>query len=191
MIYFIGIDAKEWNKDLGESKEGFDLFSMKPGEADKKQLTDKDYFSMDGLSVSKDGKRIFYSEFTGNREVIRSFSLEDKTIKQAITPKGLSGDQSAYHPQLSPDGQKMAFTAGSKESQKSYIFKYDLILMDMDSEETERMTDLQAAVDYPVFFHHQDTIAILKNTTWSAETAQYRLRTIDLQAKTLSTIELD
>src|SRR5699024_5186022 len=124
MIYFIGIDAKEWSKDLGESKEGFDLFSMKPGEADEKQLTDKDYFSMDGLSVSKDGKRIFYSEFTGNREVIRSFSLEDKTIKKEITPKGLSGAQSAYHPQLSPDGQKMAFTAVTKESQKSSLFKY-------------------------------------------------------------------
>jgi len=191
VIYFIGIDAKEWSKDLGESKEGFDLFSMKPGDADEKQLTDKDYFSMDGLSVSKDGKRIFYSEFTGNREVIRSFSLEDKTIKKAITPKFLSGAQSAYHPQLSPDGQKMAFTAVSKESQKSSLFKYDLFLMDMDSEETERMTDLQAAVDSPVFFHHQDTIAFLENTTWSAEPAQYRLRTIDLQAKTLSTIELD
>src|SRR5699024_2024661 len=49
----------------------------------------------------------------------------------------------------------------------------------------------QAAVDSPVFFHHQDTIAFLENTTWSAEPAQYRLRTIDLQAKTLSTIELD
>src|SRR5699024_184277 len=144
MIYFIGIDAKEWNKDLGESKEGFDLFSMKPGEADEKQLTDKDYFSMDGLSVSKDGKRIFYSEFTGDREVIRAFSLEDKTIKKAVTPKGLSGDQSAYHPQLSPDGQEMAFTAVSEESWYSSLFKYELFLVDMDSEETERLTDLQA-----------------------------------------------
>src|SRR5699024_5132769 len=117
--------------------------------------------------------------------------LEDKTIKKAMTPKGLSGAQFAYHPHLLPDGQKMAFTAVSKESQKSSLFKYDLFLMDMDSEETERMTDLQAAVDSPVFFHHQDTIAFLENTTWSAEPAQYRLRTIDLQAKALSTIELD
>src|SRR5699024_9386507 len=31
----------------------------------------------------------------------------------------------------------------------------------------------------------------LENTTWSAEPAQYRLRTIDLHDKTLATIELD
>jgi len=191
MIYFIGINVKEWHKDLGETKEGFDLFSMKPGEADEQQLTDKDYFSMDGLSVSKDGKRIFYSEFTGSREVIRSFSLEDKTIKKAITPKGLSGDQSAYHPQLSPDEKKMAFTAVSEESWDSSLFKYDLFLMDMDSKETERLTDLQAAVDSPVFFHHQNSLAFLENTTWPADPATYRLRTIDLHNKTLATIELD
>src|SRR5690625_7829349 len=63
--------------------------------------------------------------------------------------------------------------------------------MDMYSEVTERLTDLQSSVDSPLFFHHQDTIAFLENTNWSAEPAQYRLRTIDLQAKTLSTIELD
>src|SRR5699024_9412925 len=152
-------------------------------EADEKQLTDKDYFSMDGLSVSKDGKRIFYSEFTGNREVICSFSFEDGTIKKAITQKGIAGDQSAYHPQISSDEKKMALTAVSEESQNSSLFKYDLFLMDMDSEKTERLTDLQAAVDSPVFFHYQDTIAFLENTTWSAEPAQYRLRTIDLHDK--------
>src|SRR5699024_2071853 len=135
--------------------------------------------------------RIFYSEITGNREVIRSFSLEDETIKKAITIKGLAGDQSAYHTQLSPDEKKMAFTAVSKETQKSSLFKYDLIVMDMDSEETERLTKLQSAVDAPVFIHHQYTIAFLDNTTWSAEPAQYRLRTIDLHDKTLATCELD
>src|SRR5699024_12246624 len=85
----------------------------------------------------------------------------------------------------------MAITAVSEESQKSSLFKYDLFLMDMDSEKTERLTDLQAAVDSPVFFHYQDTIAFLENTTWSAEPAQYRLRTIDLHDKTLAKIELD
>ncbi|GAB3055617.1 TolB family protein [Virgibacillus ainsalahensis] len=187
-VYFIGMEAEEFKKSEGETKEGFDLFSIAANGENTVQLTDKDHFSMNSLSASSDGEQLFYSEFDGNGEVIRSFSLENNKVESTMIPTGLS---SSYSSQLSPDGEKMAFTAVSEESRDSSLFEYELFLMDTNNRESQRLTDLNAAVDSPSFFHHQDKILFLENTSWPSDPAQYRMRTINFDGNDLATVDLD
>ncbi|TCP29926.1 Tol biopolymer transport system component [Scopulibacillus darangshiensis] len=190
-IYFTGIPAEDLKRKEGEKKNGVDLYSVSVDGSHMKQLTNDDRFTMDNLSISKDGKVIYFSDFDGNSEKIRSYLLEEGRERGPISPKGLSGDMSAYHSQLSPDGKWWAFTAVSKKAQHSSLFEYDLFLMDTKTGRTKRMTDLNDSVMSPVFFHHGQKIAFLENTNWAAEPAEYRLRTINLESKKLGTIHLD
>ncbi|WP_029267091.1 TolB family protein [Virgibacillus alimentarius] len=189
-IYYIAMNAKDFKKEPGETSEGFDLFSTDLGGKEKKQLTDKDRFSMNHLSVSPDGEHVYFSAFDGNKEVLRSFSVTDEKVDQTMMPRGRSRDNSVYNAQLSPGGKKFAFTTVSEESMESSLFEYELFLMDKNSGDTKRLTDLGTAVDSPVFFHKQNKLAFLEHTNWSSEPAKYRLHTVDLDSKDIETIDL-
>jgi len=185
-IFFVAIEAEEYNQ--GEnSTEGFDLFSIETEGGNRSKLTDADHFSMNHLFLSSDGDMIYFSEFDGEKERIYSYSLEDGTVN----PEDMVNERSFYQPDLSPEGNYLAFTEVSKESQDSSLFQYELFLLDLQNENVERLTDLKTRVTSPVFFHKENKIAFLENTNWSQEPAVYQLMTIDIPTQNIETVNLD
>ncbi len=190
-IYYVGIPAEDFKKAEGETKEGFDLFSIESDGGKEKQLTDKNHFTMSALSVSPDGQQVFYGIFHEGKEQIYSFSLEDGIERESEISKKLPGDMSTYSSRLSMDGSRMAFTTVSEESKKSSLFEYDLFLADMKTGETKRLTDLNASVASPAFFHHENKIAFLENVNWASKPEQFRLRSVNIDTKELAIIHVD
>ncbi|PWA12181.1 hypothetical protein DCC39_07030 [Pueribacillus theae] len=188
-IYFVAVEAEEFKKGE-ESREGFDLFSIEIEDGLVKKLTNDDHFSMNNLSISPDGKMLYYSDFDGKEERVYSFSIENGQVGSDALVLSTDG-QSYYEPRLSPNGKKLAFTAVSEESQESSTFKYELFLMDLETKQAERLTDFQSAVTSPVFFHKKQKIAFLENANWPKEPAEHRMMMIDLTTHELETVELD
>ncbi|SHM74658.1 TolB family protein [Gracilibacillus kekensis] len=130
-IYFIAMESEEFKK--GEkSREGYDLFITDLDGDTVEKLTDADHFSMNHLFLSADGQDIYYSEFDGKEERIYSYSLNEETIhsKPGLISGNLSENQSFYNPNLSPDGNLLAFTEVANESENTR-FEYELFLLNV------------------------------------------------------------
>ncbi|MFD1065124.1 TolB family protein [Oceanobacillus locisalsi] len=193
-LFFVAIDAEGFNQREGsESSAGFDLFSVKTDGSDMENLTDADYSSMDHPSLSPDGQMIYFSAFDGEKEQVFSYSLEDGAVNEnpSIVSEEIANSQSFNKPQFSPNGEQLAFTDVSEETQDSSLFEYELFLLDIDSQDVERLTNLGTAVNSPVFFHEENTIAFLENTNWPSEPAEQQLRAIDMATHDIEPIELD
>lgn len=187
-IYFIGTSADDFKKVEGETTEGFDLFVVDLSSGKIKQLTDKDHFSMKYLSVSQDGKEVYYSLFDGDREKVTAFSLEEDLEKAALGSERLP--KHTYSFRYSPDGSRIAYTSVSEESQDSSLFKYELFLFDVENRQTKRLTNLDSSVVSPRFFKNQNQIAFLENTNWPQDPEEHALKVINLETETVDTIEM-
>ncbi len=188
-IYYIATPAEDFKKAEGETQEGFDLFVVDVNEGKSEQLTDRDYFSMNGLSLSEDGTEIYYSLFDGSREKITAYSLEDSSEKSAPGSNKLPAD--SYYFRYSPDGSKIAFTTISEESRDSSLFKYELFFLDIDKGEISRLTNLESSVVQPLFFNDQNQIAFLENTNWPQDPAEHQLNVINAETKEIESIKFD
>lgn len=188
-IYYIATPAEDFKKAEGETQEGFDLFVVDLTEEKSAQLTDRDYFTMEGLSLSQDGTEIYYSLFDGNREKITSYSLEGGSEKAAPGSNRLPVD--SYYFSYSPDGSKIAFTTISEESRDSSLYKYELFLLDTDKDEINRLTNLESSVVQPLFFNDQNQIAFLENTNWPTDPADHHLKVIDTETEEIESITFD
>jgi dipeptidyl aminopeptidase/acylaminoacyl peptidase len=188
VIYYIGTPAEDFKKAEGETTEGFDLFQIEVNSGKTTQLTDQDYFSMNNLSISQDGKEIYYSLFDGNREKVTAFSLEEG--KEIGAPGSDQLPNESYSIRYSPDGSKIAYTTVSEESQNSSLFEYELFLYNVNNNQTERLTNLKASVLSPRFFKNANQIAFLHNTNWPTEPAEHELKIVDMETEKIQEIEL-
>lgn len=189
-IYIIAMKASEFNKEPGETTEGFDLYHLKEGSDIPKKLTEENHFSMDNLSVSENVEAIYYSDFKGENERLYRYSLAEQSVTEEVSAQGLEIED-MYNNSLAPDGKHIAFSAVSEESKESSLFEYDLFVKNMDNGKTKQLTDLSSAVESPTYFHDQDTIAFLEHTNWPNDPAVYSLKRIDTNGENMATIELD
>ncbi|KOS68946.1 hypothetical protein AEA09_10575 [Lysinibacillus contaminans] len=187
-IYYIGESSGNLKKSEGEMTEGSYLYSININGENRKQLTAKDYFYMNSLSISADGKALYYSLFDGHKDKINSFSLENGDEKEAAFSEVLPND--SYNYRLSPNEEKLAYTAVSEESQDSSLFEYELFLIDIDERQPKRLTDLNSSVVSPRFLHHENQIAFLQYTNWPDDPAKNDLYVLDLETSDLQPIEL-
>ncbi|MGG3804123.1 hypothetical protein [Metabacillus fastidiosus] len=186
-IYYTAIPAKDFGKgDEHIAEDGYDLFSLSLKDGKQKQLTDKDYFSMDSLFISKNGNTIFYTELDGKYEKLRSLVLND-SVERLHIPEHSS--QNIYNAQLSADESKLAYTDVSPQSTDS-LYEYELFLTDLKTMKTEQLTKLKKSISSPVFFHHSNKIAFLKQTNWPAYLAVYELNVINTDDHKIKTVPL-
>lgn len=184
-IFFASMPAEESKKTEGETQEGFDLFSVKTDGTKMQQLTDRDFFSMDGLVHSTGKKEILFKDFND----INAFDLEDLRVYTA----DISGDMPAdiFHLTLSPERNAVAYTTVAKESKDTSLFEYDLFLKDLQSGDTKRLTDLNSSVVSPVFFNEKNEILFLEYVNWPQEPEEFKLRTVDIETKKITELSLD
>lgn len=187
-IYYIGEPAENLKKSEGEMTEGSYLFSININGENSEKLTSKDYFYMNSLSISADGKTLYYSLFDGHKDKVTSFSLENSEEKQASITDVLPKD--SYNYQLSPNEDKLAYTAVSEESQDTSLFKYELFVMDIEQRQPKRLTHFNSSVDSPRFFNDANQIAFLEHTNWPTDPAKNDLYILDLGTEDIHPVEL-
>lgn len=187
-IYYIAIPAADFLKPEGEKENGADLFSIAAEGGNPLKLTDKDSFAMDGISVSADGTKLYYTEFDGVQRLM-AYSIEAGT-DSAYLPEYLKND--LYAPDFSGNNELLAFAAVSEKSKKSgSLYEYELFLMETLTGETKRLTDFQASVTSPSFFHHKNRLAFLKQPNWPDEPAVYEAMTVDFDSGEIADLQLD
>ncbi|UGB30858.1 MULTISPECIES: TolB family protein [Bacillaceae] len=174
-LYFTAKLSSEINKMEGETKEGYDLYKINRDETDLEQLTDQDHFTMNELSISVDGEELYYSLYEVN-EQLTAFSLKDQTETRVADV-----NKDMYSSILSKDKKLLAYTAVTKASLNSSLFKYELYLQDLDTTETKRLTNLNKNIQSPVFFHHENKLAFLEYTNWPSDPENYRLMTVSFE----------
>ncbi|WP_066050833.1 TolB family protein [Robertmurraya korlensis] len=182
-VFYTAILEEDFRKAEGETKEGLDLYSVSITGEDNKQLTDKNHFTMNALSISPAGDQVFYHLYNGNREQFTSYSLETGTESPADGSSLLPVE--AYSTVVSPDGTKVVYTSIAEESRNSSLYEYDLFLMDVASGKKERMTNLNTSVIAPMFFHKEERIAFLENTNWPGSPEKYEFMIQDVRNKEL------
>lgn len=63
-IYYVSMPAEDVHKSEGDTQEGHDLFTIDLDGTNMSQLTDKDHFTMESLSLSGDGSEIQFKDYT-------------------------------------------------------------------------------------------------------------------------------
>lgn len=173
-IYFIAMLASEVGMAEGETREAYDLFQVDRQSGQVVQLTDKDHFSMNDLSISADGEILYYSLFDRKEQPV-AFSLAEKTETPVV-----QANEEMYSSVLSEDGTLVAYTAVSEESKNSSLFTYELYVKNIENTKTDQLTDLHTHVQSPVFFHKTDKIAFLQYQNWPEVPEQNQLMTVSL-----------
>ena len=182
MVYYIAMPSEDLLAAPDSTENGRDLHRVsREGDAHEK-LTDKDAFEMRGLNVSRDGETLHFME-----ESMRSYDLETKETHPYV---GIGRPGYIGVPTLSPDGASLAYTAQAGESDKgTYI--YELFLTDMETEETEQLTNQDASVTAPAFFNDADRLAFLVQKDWPAEPAVYEMQTISYEGDDMAPLEVE
>jgi Tol biopolymer transport system component len=189
MIYYIAMPAEDYKKAEGETKEGYDLYMIDRNGEEGQQLTNKDHFTMNDLSISKDGAKVYYSLFDGNIEQIYSYHIEENKEAKVKESHGIKGDM--YASMFSPDKQFLVYTAVTKESKNSSLFEYELFSKNLETNETKRLTNLKANIQSPVFFHHTNKLAFLVYKNWPNDPAEYQLMTVSINGGEPEFIDLN
>jgi Tol biopolymer transport system component len=184
-IYYVSMPAEDSQKSEGETREGQDLFSIDLDGSKISQLTDKDHFTMESLSLSADGNEIQFKDYTE----LYVYNLKEK--REYVSDLSAKMPAEPFHLTVSPERKAIAYTAVSKESMDSSLYEYELFLRDLVNGETKRLTNLKKAVVSPVFFHQEDTILFLEHTNWAQDPEQYKLMTVDIDTENTTEIHLD
>ncbi|MBT2645061.1 PD40 domain-containing protein [Bacillus sp. ISL-41] len=184
-IFFSSMPAEESLKSEGETKEGFDLFSVKIDSTGMQQLTDRDFYTMESLIFSPDKKEIIFKDFDDTN----AFDLEDQRVYSADFNGEMPAD--IFHLTLSPEKNAVAYKTVADESKDTSLFEYDLYYKDLQNGKTKRLTDLNTSVVSPQFFNEKNEILFLEYINWPGEPEEYKLRTVNIETKKLKELTLD
>jgi Tol biopolymer transport system component len=146
---------------------------------------------MERVSLTPDGKRLFFN--TGKKERLFNFVNLDQPEKIiSISPDYEKViEDSCYHPLLSPDGQKIVFTARSRGQEvPSAYYQYELFLMDVNTKNTTQLTRLGFDTIPRFFSHDQNKIYFLNDTNWPKKPEILQWMVINIDGTGLQTIDM-
>ncbi|WP_100013105.1 TolB family protein [Lentibacillus sediminis] len=186
-VYYIAMPSKDFGVPEGEAENGTDLHSVNIDGSNSQKLTDKDTYAMNELSISDDGTTLYYTAFQNETQQLFAYNIEDGT-ESAFLPEHMSDD--IYHPVLSPDEEQLAYTAVADTSENG-TFLYELFLMEVSTGDSERLTDYNASVTSPAFFHQQNRIAFLAESNWPSEPSSYEIMTVSEDGGGATNLALD
>jgi dipeptidyl aminopeptidase/acylaminoacyl peptidase len=183
-VFFAAIEGKEFLKTEGETKEGLDLYSVGIDGRGLEQLTDSDHFTMDSLSLSRDGTEIYFKDFTD----VYVYNIEEGRKRGSELTSQMPAEP--FYLTFSPDGDKAAYTAVSPESENSSLFEYELYVRNLKNGESTRLTHLKSSVVSPVFYHNEDKIVFFHYRNWPGSPEEYRVHTVALDGGDVEELSL-
>ena len=176
-IFFLGV------ADYGQS-DAHNVYSISIDGTDHKQLTDLKAYSMGDLSVSADGKDLYFTQYD-LKAVFYRLSLDGLTQMELLH----SGEYATDYC-LSPDKKYVVFVGVSEESRSKSPFEYELFVMDMATKQVRQMTTLHGKAAKPKFLHNQDKLLFFRALNWPTRHSLYELMTVDLDGAHLEKIKL-
>ncbi|MBP3951920.1 TolB family protein [Bacillus suaedae] len=183
-IYYSAIPSKDFGVLEGTADNGYDLYSVDLTSNEVTNLTSQDYFTLSALSVSSDGKTIYFSLFEGEKQELFAYNLGDGTVRQPLPQL-----PELYSPMMAKDQQTLAYTAVAGQSEDS-LFEYELFLYDVESDKTKQVTQFGTQVSSPVFFKGTTELAFLEQTNWPDDPSEFQPWVMDLETETLNKINL-
>lgn len=183
-VYYIAMPREDFLAPEGEMEHGRDLHVVNIEGSQHEKLTDKDEFDMSGLNISDDGSTLFYKSFYNDG--LSAYDIEEGT-ESTILRGELPND--FYQPDFSPDEETLAYTAVDEKSEQG-TFLYELFLMGVESGDVERLTDYNASVTSPAFFHEEERIAFLAQGNWPGEPAEYEIMTVSYDGGDMAPLEM-
>ena len=188
-IFYVGMPAEAVGKAEGETKEGYDLHSIRLDGENEQKLTDEDHFTMNHLAISQDGSALYYTLFKGEHDKIYEYNVKDeKETRAEWVPSEISA---VYDWDYDEANRAFAFTNVSEESEGSSLFKYELYYRGLNEEETKQLTTLESSVVSPEFFHQSNKIAFLEYTNWASHPEEYALKTVDIDSLKVNEVNMD
>lgn len=185
------MSASDLNKAEGESVSGSNIYTVDLLGEHHEQLATSIQPHINTLVFSKDGEELYYSVFTGNRDTVYAFSIHDQNEKLADFKHLFPRDTYLASFDVSTDKNSVLYTGISEASLTSNLFKYELYMKDIASEQTTKLTELDSLVHAPIFFHQSNTVAFLQDLNWPIKPEMYRFMTLDLETKALQQLEFE
>ncbi|KAA0549815.1 hypothetical protein FZW96_00225 [Bacillus sp. BGMRC 2118] len=201
-IYFLNAGVyTNYSPITGARPHEFDIYSMNVDGTDIRRLTEYANYTMSDLTISSDGSYLYFQmyndekveepsdTFEENKEIFK-MSLTDTKEITSFVPKGNYGVQDLYDVVFSQEEKFLAFTAVTEESKDSSLYKYELFLTDMTTNETRQLTHLDSYSGKPVFLHTTNQMLFLENYNWPGKPLKQKLWKLNLESMEMEEIEL-
>ena len=151
-VFFLRSGSFEHHSPLVDNRRHkFDLFSVDLTSQRVDQLTHQQFYELDQVDVSADGKLLAYSLSTypeGDRFLIAPVGTPEKAMAglQPAVPGAPKPTPVLYEASWFPDGQSLLFKAASEPPAK-VNFDYNAYRVSLKSGEIEQLTGLKGIID--------------------------------------------
>lgn len=169
-----------------EITEGADLYRIRRNGSGLVKLSHTNTYLTGNLSVSPDGRSVYYTAYE-DTERLYVYDIEKKEEKPAF---GDMSDEDMYETALSPDGKRLVFTKVA-DTKPDGTYEYELFLWDWEQNKTKQLTNEGKAISSPVFSHHSNQLAFLKQSNWPDSPEAYEMAAINLDTGHMKKINLE
>lgn len=173
--HYSPIASSDWHK--------YDLYAMPLDGSLPRNLTNRGFYSLGSVMMSRDGDRVLLEEFSEWAGDVRILSLEDPSDVQLVKPEGLR------HPSLSPDGTSIV--CGIKQRRQGARPWYELHVMDLETGETRQITYLGSAIEDPSFSPDGSQILFRADPRPGKLRTRYELWVVNTDGSNPHRIDLD
>ena len=151
-VFFLRSGAFEHHSPLVDNRRHkFDLFSLDLASRQVEQLTHQQFYELDRVDVSADGKLLAYSLSTypeGDRFLLAPADTPEKPTVglQPMVPGAPRPTPVLYEASWFPDGRSLLFKAASQPPSGGN-FDYNVYRVSLDSGKIEQLTELKGMID--------------------------------------------
>lgn len=169
---------------VGSNPHDYDVYSVNLTSGQIRMITNLAAYSMRGLSIDPKGNTLAFSlaDADFGEESICLLSLDNVHNMSHLRPKKIMGS-----PQLSPDGNKIAFLGLS--GTRGQFYTYDIFLMDLETKELKQLTDLRKSNAFHSFAFYHSKPKMLFMDGWGK--SRPKIMQIGLDGSDLKAMELE
>jgi len=184
-IYFLNAGSYGHYSPIAQShSHDFDVYSIDTTGNNLKQWTDLKAYGLSDLSISKDGKNLFFVQM-GDTNTLFTMPLSGDS-KPVSVVSGL------WDASVSPDNKEIAF---SQMKQVNGVFTYDLYLRNfnfqkMSYSDPKQLTFLNTSVLGFNFFNQRPAVLFIQAKNWPDNPQQLQLMEVNLDGTDLKKIVL-
>ena len=201
-IYFLNAGVyTNYSPITGPRPHEFDIYVINLEDRKVEKLTNYKNYTMEDLTVSTDGKSLYFQMMNDEKinepsdtfeeyKEIFNLSLEDNQVTSFV-PKGDFGVNEVYGMDFSRDEKLLVYSAVTSESANESLYIYELFITDMSTDQTRKLTNLKTYVQEPVFFHKKDQLLFIEQSNWPGKHEIHHLWKINNDGTGLEKIEID
>lgn len=159
---------------------GMDIYSVHTDGSNLRKLTNLNSYGLSDLSLSSDGKIVYFLDNSSVTPKFCSFPLTDPKKTTALIGK-------IWTAQLSSDDQYVAFT---KSVSGDGVYAYDLHLFNVQNKQVTRLTSLRKNVRHACFLKNEGKLLFTVDQNWPGRSQAHQLFQVNMDGSGLKEIDL-